>query len=75
MKKRSNPGRPKSRCHKPKSRAWASFKKKHTKPGMGKAAYRKAVAKHWKPLSKRTAKKCAPKRRVKRRSTRARRTR
>jgi hypothetical protein len=30
-----------------RKKAWAAFKKKHTRPGMGKTAYKAAVRKHW----------------------------
>ena len=54
--RRANAGRPKRRAARkkaglPKKRAsakWLAFKRKHTRPGMGKAAYKAAVKKHWK---------------------------
>jgi hypothetical protein len=53
--------RKKGVCARPAKKArsskWASFKRAHTKPGMGKAAYKKAVAKHWKPVAKKITKK------------------
>jgi hypothetical protein len=65
--------RKKGVCARPAKRArsskWAAFKRKHTKPGMGKAAYKKAVALHWKPTArvitrkKRTCQSKAPSRR------------
>jgi hypothetical protein len=83
--------RKKGVCARPAKRArsskWAAFKRKHTKPGMGKAAYKKAVARHWKPAarvitrkkracqSKTTRRHHMPKRNAKGRFTRTRRAR
>jgi hypothetical protein len=63
-----------TKARKSRHTAWSAFKKKHTRPGMGKAAYKSAVSRYWKPKArvikrkKRTCKKRAASPSRKRRS-------